>query len=179
MTRYVALLRGINVGGHRRVAMADLRDLLAGQGHADVQTLLQSGNALFTSESVDPDGLASEIETAIAGRLGLKVAVLLRTGAELADVIAANPLPEAIAEPAKLHVAFLSAAPEPGRLETLEAARFAPDTFVLGERALYVWYRDGAGRSKLTNDLIERRLGVTATSRNWNTITKLADLATR
>ncbi len=181
MTRLVALLRGINVGGNKRVAMADLRSLLTDAGYRDVETLLQSGNALLTvdDDPHDPDAVAATIEAAILARLGLSVAVLVRTGADLGRVIAANPLPDGVAEPSKLHVAFLSGDPAPGRFDTIDQDRFAPDVIRLGERALYVWYRDGAGRSRLTNDVIERRLGVTSTSRNWNTVTKLADLAAR
>ncbi len=178
MTRYVALLRGINVGGTKRVAMTDLRSALGSLGFEDVSTVLQSGNAVFSG----PGGKASEfersIEQVIATRLAMSVKVLVRTGAELAAIIEANPLPEAVAEPSKLHVAFLSAQPDPGRFDTLEAARSEREAVRPGERALYIWYRDGAGRSKLTNDLLERRLGVTATSRNWNTVTKLSDLVT-
>jgi len=178
-TRYVALLRGINVGGNQRIAMADLRHVLSDLGHADVQTVLQSGNALFTSESTATVTLAREIEAAILDRLGLTVAVIIRTGDELRAVIAANPLAEAVAEPARLHVAFLSADPEPGRFDSLDTVVSASEEMRLGVRALYVWYREGAGTSKLTNAVLERRLGVTATSRNWNTVTKLADLAAR
>jgi uncharacterized protein (DUF1697 family) len=179
VTRCVALLRGINVGGNKRVAMADLRGLLESLGLTDVTTILQSGNAIFMSQGGDADDLGRAIERAIESRLTMAVKVLVRTGPELSRIVAANPLPEATGEPSRLHVAFLSADPAAGRFETLEAERFAPDVFRPGDRALYVWYREGAGRSKLTNDVIERRLGVTATSRNWNTVTKLADLASR
>lgn len=179
MTRHVALLRGINVGGNKRVAMADLRATLESLGHEDVSTVLQSGNALFTSRRTNADQLARAIERAIEARLGMAIKVLVRTGPELARIVKANPLPEAATRPSRLHVAFLSAEPAAGRFESIDAARFEREVFRLGERALYVWYRDGAGNSKLTNALLERRLGVTATSRNWNTITKLADLAAR
>jgi uncharacterized protein (DUF1697 family) len=179
VTRYVALLRGINVGGHKRVAMADLRATLESLGHDEVSTLLQSGNALFTSPAKSPDQVARDIERAIDARHGMAVKVLVRTGPELAQIVDANPLPDAASEPSKLHVAFLSADPDAGRIDSLDAARSQREVIRPGKRALYIWYRDGAGRSKLTNDLMERRLGVTATSRNWNTVTKLADLANR
>jgi uncharacterized protein (DUF1697 family) len=179
VTRYVALLRGINVGGNKRVAMADLRATLESLGYDDVSTILQSGNAVFTTPRSDPDTLGRAIERVIETRLGMDVKVLVRTGPELARIVSANPLPEAAAEPAKLHVAFLSAAPDAGWFESIDTSRYERDAFRLGERELYVWYRDGAGRSKLTNDMLERRLGVTATSRNWNTVTKLAELTAR
>lgn len=179
MTSYIALLRGINVGGHKKVRMGELRDLLAGLGHADVTTYLQSGNACFRSDRQDPEDLAGEIEQRIAGDLGLDVKVLVRTRDELAAVVANNPLPGAESDPKKLHVVFLSHSPLPERVATIDAARFAPDEYRVGGREIYVWYPDGAGRSKLTNDVWERRLGVHATARNWSTVTKLLDLASR
>jgi uncharacterized protein (DUF1697 family) len=179
VTRLIALLRGINVGGNKRMAMADLRALLTALGYRDVETLLQSGNAVLTADGADPADVAADIESAIERQLGMAVSVIVRTGDDLRDVIARNPLPDAVTEPVKLHVAFLSARPDAGRFEAVDQERFAPDAIRLGERALYIWYRDGAGRSKLTNDVIERALGVRATSRNWNTVTKMADLAAR
>ena len=173
----MALFRGINVGGRKKLAMADVREVLEALGHGDVETYLQSGNALFTSAGKDTSALAREIEAAVQSQVGLEVRVLVRSHAELAEVVAANPFGEAEAEPSKLHVAFLSATPDPDRVATIDAARFHPDELRVGERAIYLWYPRGAGRSKLTNDLLERRLGVTATSRNWNTVTKLLERA--
>lgn len=178
MTRYVALVRGINVGGHKKVAMDDLRELLRSLGLTDVVTHLQSGNAIFTGDRDRARQLEQELEGAVRRQLGLDAKVLIRTREELAKIVAANPLTAATREPAKLHVAFLSARPEPDRVTAIDATQFEPDQFRLGDRVLYVWYRNGVGRTKLTNDVIERRLGVTATSRNWNTVTKLLELAT-
>ena len=179
VTRYVALLRGINVGGNKRVAMADLRSALESLGYEDVSTVLQSGNAVFSAPGGKASASERSIERVIESRLAMSVKVLVRTGPELSAIIKANPLPEAVAEPAKLHVAFLSAQPEPGRFESIDASRFEREVFRQDGRALYIWYRDGAGSSKLTNAVLESRLGVTATSRNWNTVTKLAALANR
>ncbi len=179
MARYVALLRGINVGGRKKVAMGDLRDALRSLGYGDVETYLQSGNAIFAAPDRDPgpDRLARDVEQALRSRLETDVKVLVRTGDELASVVEANPFPGAASEPSRLHVAFLSAAPDEDRAATIDAARFEPDQFRIGERAVYLWYPNGAGRSKLTNDLLERKLGVTATSRNWNTVLALRERA--
>jgi uncharacterized protein (DUF1697 family) len=177
MATYIALLRGINVGGRKKVRMADLRALLAGIGYRDVVTHLQSGNACFTSDRDSPEAVAREIEDRIAADLGLDVKVLVRTRDELAAVVENNPLPEVTSSPAKLHVAFLSASPPPQRRSAIDPEAFAPAEFRIGEREVYVWYPNGLGRSKLTNDVWERRLGVTATMRNWNSVTKLLDLA--
>jgi uncharacterized protein (DUF1697 family) len=169
MPRYAALLRGINVGGKKLVSMAELRELLTGLGHTDVATVLQSGNAVFTSSKRSAAKLAAEIERA----LGIDVRVLVRTHAELAEVIANNPLPGAVDDPAHLLVNFLDGQPDKAGLDP---ADFPDEDIRFGRRELYVWYRKGIGRSKLTNQVIERRLGVAATGRNWNTLAKLVEL---
>jgi uncharacterized protein (DUF1697 family) len=177
MTRYVALLRGINVGGRKKLSMGDLRHALSALGYEDVETYLQSGNALFSAPESDLDALARQIEEALKTQLDMDVKVLLRTPTDLAEVVEANPFPGATAEASKLHVAFLSATPDAGKVAELDPARFEPDELRVGERAVYLWYPNGAGRSKLTNDVLERKLGVTATSRNWNTVLKLLEKA--
>jgi len=175
--RYVALLRGVNVGGSNKISMADLRALLSSLGHEDVITYLQSGNAIFTSARQDPEALAAEIEDGIARELGLRITVLVRTPEELAAVIAGNPFPGVEANPTQLHVAFLTGPVEAERLAEIDARRFEPDELRPGDRALYLHYPNGAGRTKLTLDVCERRLGVSGTARNWNTVTKLFELA--
>jgi uncharacterized protein (DUF1697 family) len=176
MASYVAFLRGINVGGHKLVAMSDLRELLGLLGYTGVSTYLQSGNAVFSAPRGKDDRLAAEIEEQMSTRLHLDVRVLVRTGDELARVVAANPLPQAANQPAQLHVAFLGANPEVDALPALGPSRFPDEDIRLGDGVLYVWYRNGLGRSKLTHDLLERRLGVSVTLRNWNTVTKLLSL---
>lgn len=173
----MALLRGINVGGSNKISMADLRALLTSLGHEDVTTYLQSGNAIFTSAGEEPEALAAEIEHSIARDLGPRIRVLIRTPEELGAVIAANPFPQVEASPTRLHVAFLSGPVEAERLAEIDARRFEPDQLRLGDRAIYLHYPNGAGRTKLTLDVCERRLGVTGTARNWNTVTKLFALA--
>ena len=170
MTTYAALLRGVNVGGHRRVPMAVLRDVLAALGHTGVTTYLQSGNAVFRSDEPDADVLAAAIRTAVRDALDVDVPVLVRAGAELAQVVAGNPWPDRAAEPKKLHVACLSAVPA----DAPDLSRFAPDEVRVVGRAAYLWYADRSGRSKLTLDVLERALGVTGTARNWTTVTALA-----
>lgn len=179
MTRYVALLRGVNVGGHRKIAMADLRGLLSGLGHADVSTYLQSGNALFASARRGRDKLALEIERAITRELGLTVRCLVRSQADLRRVVAGNPLAATATDPARLLVTFLSDEPDPALLRALDPSAFAPDEFRASEREIYVWYPEGVRNTKLTHAFFEKRLrrgGLVATSRNWNTVTKLLDL---
>ncbi|MPZ64856.1 MAG: DUF1697 domain-containing protein [Pseudonocardiaceae bacterium] len=176
MTSYVALLRGVNVGGRQQVPMAELRAMLGSLGHTDVTTYLNSGNAVFSNARDDVDGLAREIEERIERDLGIGVTVILRTGSQLAAAIDANPYPAATADPKTLHVGFMSAAPDPERLSGIDQGGFGPDESTLGDGVVYLHYPNGAGRSKLTTDVLERRLGVRITARNWNTVTKLLDL---
>src|SRR5215211_6166214 len=137
-------------------AMADLRRVLGSLGYTDVSTHLRSGNAIISSDDEDPERIAATIHEALAAELSLRSGVIVRTGKELAAVIAANPFPEHESEPAKLHVAFLSAQPSKAAFEAIDPARFAPDEFRLGDRAMYLWFPNGAGRSKLTMPALAR-----------------------
>lgn len=177
-SRHVALLRAVNVGGRNRIAMSDLRALLNGLGYGEVRTHLQSGNAVFSApERSSPEGLAREIEGALAEQVGLPAKVLVRTRAELGRVIAANPLLEmAEGEHSRLLVTFLSHAPDVQALAELAPAEFEPDVFAIGEREIYTWYPQGVRATKLSNAFWERRLGVVASARNWNTVTRLLEL---
>jgi uncharacterized protein (DUF1697 family) len=173
MATYAVLLRGVNLAGKRQLAMAELRRVLESLGYTAVSTHLRSGNAVITGDDEDPDRVAATIHDALAAQLSLRSAVQVRTGKELAEVIAANPFPEHESEPAKLHVAFLSAQPSTAAYQALDPARFAPDEARLGDRALYLWFPNGAGRSKLTMPALDR-MKVEATARNWNTVLALA-----
>jgi uncharacterized protein (DUF1697 family) len=174
--RKIALLRGVNVGGNNKVPMARLRELLHELGYEDVRTHLQSGNAVFTATATPPEQAAAEIEAQLARHLGLAVRVLVRTTEELARAVAANPLSEAVSEPSRLLVIFLSAAPDPELLRQLDPADFEPELYGVGEREIYVWCPEGLRTIKLSYSFWEKRLGVTATGRNWNTVTKLLAL---
>ncbi len=174
--RQIALLRGVNVGGNNMVAMAALRELLGALGYEDVRTHLQSGNAVFAA-ATPPELSARAIEDRLAGSLGLRVPVLVRTRDELAEVVATNPLGEATSEPSRLLVNFLSRKPDGELLDALDPADFEPETFAAGAREIYVWCPDGVRATKLGYAFWEKRLKVTATARNWNTVTRLLALA--
>lgn len=174
MTSYIALLRGVNVGGRQKVPMADLRALLTRLGYTDVRTHLQSGNAVLTADGT-AEQVAAAVEAAIARELGLAVRVVVRTAPELAAVIERNPLE--VGDPARFLVSFLSAAPDPGRFADIDTAAYAPEEFALGEREVYFSLPEGIQRAKLP-DLVGRRLADrTATARNWNTVTRLLAMA--
>jgi uncharacterized protein (DUF1697 family) len=176
MTRQVALLRGINVGGHNRVAMAQLRELMESLGYGDVRTHLQSGNVVFTGAAA-ADRAAADIEAVIAERLGLRLRVLVRTRDELAAVVGGNPLAATAEDPARLIVLFLSAAPDPALLRGIDPAVYEPERVAVCGREIHVWCANGVYRSPLLQVLSERRLGVTVTARNWRTVTRLLALA--
>ncbi|MFH8750951.1 DUF1697 domain-containing protein [Streptomyces rimosus] len=178
MPRQIALLRGINVGGHNKFPMAQQRELFAALGHRDVTVLLQTGNIVFADPGTPPAETARRIEARIADELGFPIPVVVRTRDELAAAVAANPFPQAEAEPKTLHVTFLSDAPaDPSPLKELGSDAYAPDQLRLIGRELYMWCPIGVGRSKLADAVSRARLGVTATARNWNTVTKLLALA--
>jgi uncharacterized protein (DUF1697 family) len=152
--------------------MADFRALLAGLGHGDVRTFIQSGNAVFSSDRADTEAMEREIAVAIHQAFAVDTPVFIRSADELAAVVAGNPFPE----DGILHVAFLSAQPEESRLAQFDPRKFEPDVFAAGDRALYLLYPNGVHRSKLTPTVIERQLGVKQTTRNWNTVNKLLEL---
>ena len=176
VTTWVALLRGINVGRSKRVAMADLRALLESLGYGGVRTHLQSGNAVFTTGSAKAQALERQIASRIAADLGLDVKVLVRTADELARVVDRNPFVRRGADPKELHVAFLSAPAPAGRLAGLDPAAIAPDQVEPGDRVLYARLPNGMAGSRLPD--WERLLGLSVTVRNWNTVTRLRDLVT-
>ncbi|WP_338783855.1 DUF1697 domain-containing protein [Streptomyces sp. DG1A-41] len=178
MTTYAALLRGINVGGSKKVPMADLRALLTGLGHEDVRTYLQSGQAVFTSGHGDEESLAAEITHAIEKHFGFGVDVLVRDHAYLKAIADACPFPAADLEPKQLHVTYFSAPVSPERFAEIDEFAYLPEEFRLGDRALYLYAPNGLGRSKLAEHLSKPRItkGVIATTRNWNTVVKMVEM---
>lgn len=174
MRTYAALLRGVNVGKNK-LAMADLRTLLTDLGGERVQTYLQSGNAVFDHATAKPATLAEAIERGLAD-LGVTSRVLLRTGEELAEVLAGNPYLARETDPAKLHVTFLTGAPAADRVERLQVPAGEAATFTVRDREVYLHCPNGYGRTKLTNSFFESRLDTVATTRNWRTVTALSEL---
>ncbi|MGR4847697.1 DUF1697 domain-containing protein [Streptomyces sp. LARHCF252] len=177
-TTYAALLRGINVGGSRKVPMADLRTLLEGLGYEGVRTYLQSGQAVFTSGHGDAESPAAEITHAIEKYFGFGVDVIVRDHAYLKAIADACPFPAADLEAKQLHVTYFSAPVAPDRFAEIDQAAYLPEEFRLGDRALYLYAPNGLGRSKLAEHLSKPRInkGVIATSRNWNTVVKLVEM---
>lgn len=187
MSTHLALLRGINLGGRNKVAMAGLRELVAQLGHSEVSTYIQSGNVLFTAAApADPAELARQLTAAIAAKLGVTAPAVVLARPELAAIIAARPFP-AQDDPKAVHAVVLTAAPSPALAAKVAAAagqaaaKGARDEVVIAGRALYLHTPDGYGRSDLAQGLVKAvhdpQAGVTGTARNWATITRLAALA--
>jgi uncharacterized protein (DUF1697 family) len=175
---HVALIRGINVGGHKAVAMSDLRDLLAGLGFDDARSLLQSGNLVFRCAAQKNASLEHLLETEAEKRMGLHADFFIRSAKEWREVVARNPFrKEAERDPSHLVVMFLKDKPNAKNVKAVNAAIVGPEIVRAGGRHLYIVYPDGIGKSRLTNALIEKRLGIRGTARNWNTVLKLNALA--
>ena len=178
MPRYLALLRGINVGGRNKVAMADLRDVATALGHSEVATYIQSGNMVFTCPEADAAGLADALEAEIAGRLGVRPVVVVISGPELERVIADNPFP-AEANPKYVHAVFRrDPVDDDGIAAVATAVRRSResgsnDDAVIVGRTLYLHTPDGFGRSELAAQLSRSSVQAAGTARNWATVTKL------
>lgn len=176
MPRQVALLRGINLGARNRVSMPELRELLTELGHEDVRTLGQSGNVVLTSDAKG-HALARALEQVIAGRLGVESRVVVRTVKELSAVVEGDPFRDVADEPKLYQVSFLDKKLSPAVARELEAADVAPERVAVRGREVYAWHPNGIQRSPLAKRLTDGKLGVTATARNWRTVTQLLDLA--
>jgi uncharacterized protein (DUF1697 family) len=174
MTTYIALLRGVNLAGKRKLGMSDLRDIVTAMGMCEVRTLLQSGNVVFRCAARKPAAIERDLEAAILKKLKLETVVHVRTADEWQAVIASNPFPaEAKRDPAHLLVMCLREAPATKNVSELQAAITGPEIVRAHGRHAYLVYPDGVGRSKLTPALLDRKLGAGGTARNWNTVLKL------
>jgi len=177
MTTYVAFLRGINVGRERRIKMADLKALMESVGYASVVTYLQSGNFVFQSEDESSEEVRRDLSKAIKDRFGFEVQVLVLTGDELLSLLEANPLAsQDDLDFDNLHATILAKPPDvDSQTPFLEECR-PPEKVALGERAVYLYCPEGYRHTRLTNSFIEKKLGLPATTRNWRTVTALAQL---
>lgn len=173
MTTYVALVRGVNVGGNKMVAMADLRAAMTEMGLSDVRTLLQSGNVVFRAPAKATGKLEALLETELGRRLGMPREFHVRTAAEWRAVVQANPFPdEAASDPGHLLVTFFKSPLDPAKVKALQAAIPGRERCRCDGRQLYMTFPDGMGTSKVPA-LADKTLGVRGTGRNWNTVIKL------
>ncbi len=176
MARVVVFLRGVNLVSRNRVSMPVLREALEGSGFEDVSTYVQSGNVVLSS-TASPKRVGTDVERLVANRFGLDIQVVVRTRAQLAAVVKRNPLGEVAKNPKLYQVTFLQEAPAAEVVRKLEAAAAGKEQVVHIGRELYAWHPDGVGRSKLAALMSGKGLGVTATARNWTTVTRLLEMA--
>jgi uncharacterized protein (DUF1697 family) len=172
----ILLLRGINLGPAKRIAMPELRALLTDAGFDRVQTYVQSGNIVLTS-TASADELGARCEDLIAERFGFDVDVIVRTADELAEVVRLNPLADVADNPKRYQVSFLDREPDPQAVEKIAAAAAPSEKLIAIGRELYAWHPEGIGRSKMWTKLAGNTLGVRATARNWTTVTTLLEMA--
>ena len=178
MARFVALLRAVNVGGNNKIPMPELRALLESLGYSKVASYIQSGNVAFDSPARTSSALVAPIEAAITQTFGLRIDVIVRSARELNSAIDANPF-HGVAPDQSVHIAFLDKPPDLARVATLDTTRFLPDEFAIIGRDAYLHLPNGVGTSKLPTALLAKLAPSVATIRNWNTVTKLAEMVTR
>jgi uncharacterized protein (DUF1697 family) len=176
MARYIALLRGINIGPRNRIAMPALREALEDAGFENVRTYVQSGNVALTSRA-KTDSVRRKVEQVVAASFDLQIPVVVRTKAELAAVVKRNPLGKVATEPKRYQVSFLEKKLAAKTLKELEAVAAPTEQVVAHGREVYAWHPAGVARSKLWAKLAGKDLGVTATARNWATVEALLELA--
>jgi len=176
MARHVLLLRGINLGGKRRVPMADLRALLTDAGYEDVATYVQSGNVVLESSST-PAELEPAVGTLISEHFGFEVPVCARSAVQLAEVLAHDPIPGGANDPKRYQVTFLAEPAPAAVVHRLEELATVTERVAAHGRELYTFHPDGIARSKLGKSLTVKELGMAATARNWTTVTTLAEMA--
>jgi len=175
MRTYIALFRGINIGGRNILRMKELRTLLKKLGFRNVRTYIQSGNAVFQSESLDRKDLSSTISAVVKKGYGFEPKVLVLKKEDLEQALANNPFPEAETEPKSLHFLFLESNPENPNLEAIEEIRIGRERFELKDKVFYLHAPDGVGRSKLAAN-VEKLMGVPMTGRNWRTVERIMSM---
>jgi len=175
MKKYIALLRGINVGGHNKLPMKELRSLLEEFDLQNVKTYIQSGNVTFESKAISPSEFPAELGNAINQKFGFTPRIMILERNTLNKIINANPFPDAEAKPKSLHIYFLDRKPSEPDLTTLEDIKKESEHFDLQNQAFYLHAPEGVGRSKLAAH-VEKALGVKATARNWRTVNKIREM---
>jgi uncharacterized protein (DUF1697 family) len=181
MQTFISILRGINVSGQKKILMADLKSLYENLNFGDVNTYIQSGNVSFkTNEKLSDKQLAEKIEKAIYKKYNFQVPVVIRNGEELKKIISSNPfLKDKNIDVKKLHVTFLSDTPVKTNVESIEGIDFSPDKFIINGKEIYLHIPESYGETKLSNNFFEKKLNVTATTRNWNTVNKLLEMTSQ
>lgn len=178
MAIYIALLRGINIGPHKRMKMEKLISTCAACGWANARTYIQSGNVVFRAAKISPDSLSKKLEAQIFADFGFSSDVIVRRQDELRAIVAGNPLLRMRgADPQKMHVFFLSSRPEPAAVKRLQTLTLAPDQVRVEGDEIYFYFPNGVSGSSLWKHPLDKVLQVSGTMRNWNTVSKLYEIA--
>ena len=178
MTVVISMLRGVNVGGHNKIKMDALRALYTSLKLRDAQTYVQSGNVIFRTDERDIARLTKRIEDGIERKFGFRPDVILRTAAEMRDVVARNPFAKRRGiEPGKLLVTFLASDPPAEVREKVRQIKCDPEELRIEGRELYIYFPNGMGRSKLSTAKLEKTMSTPGTGRNWNSVTKMLEMA--
>jgi uncharacterized protein (DUF1697 family) len=178
MPTYIAILRGINVSGHNKMPMKELKTVLEGLSFENITTYIQSGNVIFTSPEKNEGKLITKIQAVIAEKFGFKVPVVIRTDKEFAAALNNNPfLKEKDIDAEKLHITFLADKPAKENIEKANTYNYEPDRFIISGREVYVYCPNGYGNTKINNTFFENKLKVTATTRNLKTVKELVRMA--
>lgn len=172
-TTLVSMLRGVNVAGQNMLKMSKLAELYESLGFKNVRTYLQSGNVVFSHNSGEPAKVATKIEKALAQRLALDVTVFLRTSQDMGGVVAKNPF----RHQKMIYITFLRTKPENVPMDKLNSVRGPGEEFRIIDREVFLYLPNGSGRTKLSNNHLEKTIGLPATTRNWNTVTALAEMS--
>jgi uncharacterized protein (DUF1697 family) len=177
MSKFIALLRGINVSGQKQIKMSDLKTLFEATGFQDVKTYIQSGNVIFSAKEKSKRKLGNKSSLAIKSKYGFDVRVIVITPDEIECVLKNNPFFKNKKDAEKLYVIFLSENPLVENIKKLNAINYSPEEYVIDGRYIYLFVPNGYGKAKLNNNLFENKLKVFGTTRNWNTVNKLFGLS--
>jgi uncharacterized protein (DUF1697 family) len=177
MKKFIALLRGINVSGQKKIKMSDLKLLFEEMGFKDVQTYIQSGNVIFSSKEISVDKLELKISSAIKRKFGFDVQVIILSQEEIEYTLKNNPFIKRKKEDDRLYVTFLSNAPSKENIQRLNSTDYSPEEYIIDGKLVYLYLPNGAGKAKINNNLFENKLKVDGTTRNWKTVNALSELA--
>jgi len=178
MTKFIALLRGINVSGQKQIKMPDLKSLFEESGFQNIETYIQSGNVIFTSKEKLPEKLEQKISLAIKRKFGFDVQIIVLTPEEIEYVLNNNPFIKKKKESKKLYVTFLAKSPSNENINKLNAIDYSPEEYIIDGRYIYLFVPNGYGKAKLNNNFFESKLNVSATTRNWKKVNKMFELST-
>jgi len=178
MKKFIALLRGINVSGQKKIKMSDLKSLFEEIGFQNVETYIQSGNVIFSSKENSGEKLKSKISSGIKRKFGFDVQIVILAPKEIEYTFKNNPFIKKKKEIERLYVTFLSNTPSKENIQKLNSIDYSPEEYIIDEKLIYLFLPNGAGNAKLSNNLFENKLKLNATTRNWKTVKTLSELIT-